>query len=158
MKGQKFQGERLTRVKTFRYGGGIFQKLIAKKTSHACRNRFSPHFHDLIRHLSFFLLAYPSLFQSQQYPSHCMSTTSKKQRKFYVHIFIKTCIKTHDRNTKKKKDYKQRGRQETGMKAKRYGYHPSNYQHKSSLILILLNQKSQPGPLGSQQTPHYKVL
>ena len=55
------------------------------------------------------------------YPCHCMSTTSKKQRKFYVYIFIKTCIKTHDRNTKKKKDYKQRCRQETGTKAKRYG-------------------------------------
>ena len=42
---------RLTRMKTFRYGRGVSEELVAERACHACRNRLSPHFHHLIRHL-----------------------------------------------------------------------------------------------------------
>lgn len=47
--------ERLTRMETLGYGGGIPQERITNRTSHACRNRLSLHFHHQIiaRHLSF---------------------------------------------------------------------------------------------------------
>ena len=41
----------LTRVKAFGYGGGFPEELVAEWASHACRNRFPPHLHHLIRHL-----------------------------------------------------------------------------------------------------------
>lgn len=39
------------RMKTFRYGGGVSEELVAQRACHACRNRLSPYFHIQITEL-----------------------------------------------------------------------------------------------------------
>lgn len=65
-------------MKTFRYGRGFSEELVAKRACHACRNRLSPYFHHLIRHLP--LHSISPLF------SLCLSLASPTLVKSSTHV------------------------------------------------------------------------
>lgn len=63
----------LTRMKAFRNGGRFLQKLITKRASYACRNRFPLHFNDLIRHA-------PKIPNLNHVPQLCMPSAFVHKR------------------------------------------------------------------------------